>query len=254
MSNTMVRYLTMILLVCSIFLWSNTEAEEQQQSPYDQLMQTLENLRPQESPMEVLIATEKERYEFGETLDIRFQANQDCYLILMNISLTKDPASMGMEYLPGDIFFLVPSHNVSDNRIKGGQRYSTLADFDMYIEGEPPAGTEIVNLFCSPEKIDLFDADLNENKPFYIVKPDDEKKLKELIMRLEQLKNQKWSGNSVAIRLGWGTVAKGGKTRGNWKKGFIPPISTTGTTGKEILFPPIGTTGTTGHTESLDNP
>jgi hypothetical protein len=108
----------------------------------------------------------------------------------------------------------------------------------MSMKVAPPYGVEVLNIFCSTEKIDLFEINFEEDEPFYTVKHDNEEQLKALLDRLEQLEQSEWSGNSVKIQIGSGTRAV------PRKYGALPPIGATGTTGK--FFPPIGATGTTG--------
>ena len=115
--------------------------------------------------------------------------------------------------------------------------YSTLSDFGINIIVEPPNGYETITLFCSPEKLDLFEVDF-EKEPFYTIEPDDEERLRQLLARLDQLAEREWVGTSVQIRIG-------PKTKDLPKKfGALPPIDVSGTAGK--FFPPIESTGTTG--------
>jgi hypothetical protein len=60
---------------------------------------------------------------------------------------------------------------------------------------------------------------------------------------LEKLPQQSWAGTSTSFVIGKPKPT----TRGIKKFGAVPPIGSTGTTGKGIrFFPPIGSTGTTG--------
>jgi len=155
---------------------------------YQQLMENLESLTSGDT-IDVRMGVEKERYDIGDPFEMRFQVNKDVYIILMHISAD------------GSITFLAPNRLVPDTRIEGGRIYSTLHDFGMKLRVELPYGIDTINLFCSTEKIDLFEADF-EKESFYTVHPDDEERLKKLLNSLDQLKNYEWSGNSVLIRIG----------------------------------------------------
>jgi hypothetical protein len=218
---------------------------------YQQVLAKLESLAPGKT-IEVRMGTEKEQYDLGEPFEIRFMASKESYIILMYISAD------------GNITFLAPSRQIPpDTRIKGGQVYSTgspsrltskeeaLYDLGIRLMTAPPGGVETINLFCSTEKIDLFESDFNK-EPFYTIVPNDETRLQELLNRLDQLKQYEWSGTSVKIRIGPEPKFKTGVVRGKTKEiprkfGALPPIGSTGTTGK--FFPPIGSTGTTGKTD-----
>jgi len=246
----MVCILAIGLLVCGFFLWSASAAQEAQINPaYQQLIEKLGSLQPGKT-IEVNMWMQKDQYNLKEPIEIRFQASKDCYWILMDVSPDRS------------IAFLAPSYYVRDNRIKGSKVYSTganssptseaekLYDFGLKITAAPPGGMETIYLFCSPEKITLFEADFQETQ-FYTITPDDEKRLKALVVGLDQLQQSEWSGSSVQIHIGPKSKAKF-DTRGAAKEiprkfGALPPIGSTGTTGK--FFPPIGSTGTTGKTD-----
>lgn len=177
-------------------------------------------------------------YEYGDKFEMRFQVSEDSYIALMHIAVPDENMSTG-----GDITFLLPNHQFPATRIEAGQVYSTLHHFNMDVAVAPPSGFEAINLFCSPEKLDLFEVDFAK-EPYYVITPNDEERLKKLLDRLGQLKEREWSGSSLKIRIG-PPPPKG--VRGMSRKfGALPPIGSTGTTGK--FFPPIGSTGTTGKT------
>ena len=192
-------------------------------------MNKLESLTPGET-IDVKMGTEKEKYQIGDPFEMRFMVSQESYIILMDISTN------------GDITFIAPSVKVPDSTIEKERVYSTLHDFGLNITVAPPIGVETINLFCSAEKLALFEVDLKK-EPFYTIASDDEERLKKLLASLEELEKSEWSGNSVSFLIE--DPQKGG-TRGQFSKrgGVLPAIGTTGTTGK--FFPPIGTTGTTG--------
>lgn len=228
---------------------------------HQQVLSQLENLTPT-NEIDLKLGTEKDRYRVEEPLEARFTASQDSYMILMRIATD------------GTITFLAPSRQIPEPKIQGGRVYSTgssvepqseeeaLYDLGLRLLTAPPSGTETLNLFCSAEKIELFDADFAK-EPFYTITPEDNERLNALSVRLEQLQQVAWSGTSVMIRVGSDPAAaskmKKGvsaspdafagsetqKSTGRRRRfGALPPMGATGTTGK--FFPPIGATGTTG--------
>ncbi|MBD3304786.1 DUF4384 domain-containing protein, partial [candidate division KSB3 bacterium] len=177
------------LLVGSVLTGDVTKAEDEQFSPvYMELMEKLEDLNPHET-IQVKMGVEKERYDIGDPFEIRFQASEDSYITLMDISTN------------GDITFIAPSQQVRDTQIEGGRVYSTLYDFDLNITIAPPIGVEVINLFCSAEKVQLFETTF-EQTPFYTISKDDEEELKQLIARLDRFKDVEWSGSSVKVLIG----------------------------------------------------
>ena len=76
-----------------------------------------------------------------------------------------------------------------------------------------------------------------------MILPHDEDRIQVLSYSLDLLAKTEWSGDSLQIRVGPLTRDPSPGI------GVVPPIGTTGTTGKDILFPPIGTTGSTGHSD-----
>lgn len=218
-----------VLGLCSVLFLSVLEAQEDEEDLlYQQLMEKLERLTPGET-IEVKMGTEKEKYEVGDAFEIRFMTSKDCYVVLMDIS-----SAQKERY--GEITFLLPNSKFSNNMIEAGRVYSTLHDFGMNMTVAPPYGLEVINLFCSTEKVDLFETNF-EQEPFYRIQYNDEERLKALVDRLDQLKQTEWSGSSVKVQIGtYRSVPS--------KSGAIPLIGATDTTGK--FFPPINTTGTTG--------
>jgi hypothetical protein len=201
---------------------------------YNQVIEKLESLSPGET-IEVKLGIQKEEYNVGEPVEVRFQTSKDCYIVLMDISAAEKDSIKG-EIKYADITFLIPNYKFTDGKIEGGRVYSTLYDFGLKIKVGPPYGFDTLNLFCSPEKIELFEPDFGK-EPVYTIRSDDEDRLKVLLNRLDQLQQQEWSGTSVSFYI------KG--ARGVPRKfGALPPIGATGTTGK--WFPPISSTGTTG--------
>ncbi len=241
--NNRSRTTIFIMLLLSLFLHTKSGAQEQPafSETYKQVMETLEHLTPGET-VQVDMGTEKEVYNIGDSFEMRFRVSEDSYVTMMHISTT------------GDILFFAPNKNVPEAKIEGQRVYSTLYDFKLPIEVASPGGYETINLFCSPEKIDLFQTDFDK-EVFYTIQHDDEQRLKDLKVRLEQLQQHEWSGKSVTIEIRGtraflkkvgGTLPPIGSTGTSGK--FFPPIGSTGTAGKSML-PPIGSTGTAGRAE-----
>lgn len=231
--------LAMLLIGGSVLLGSRIGAQENKsQAAYQQLMATLEKLAPGKA-IEVNLGTEKEKYEIGERVEARFRTNTASYFVLMHISAPEaDPT--GKIRKSGDITFLLPNAQFPDNTIQGERVYSTMLDFKLQLESDFPIGLDTLNLFCSADKMDLFDADF-EKAPFYRIRSDDEEQLKKLSARLELLKKQKWSGASVSFLV----QEKGAQLRALPRKyGALPPIKGARTTRK--FWPEMRATGTTG--------
>ena len=246
MAKFLVRLIMLLAVLWSCFAASALGAEgDTAKSRDQQLLETLERLTPKET-IDINVGTAKDQYDFGEPFELRFQTNQDCYVVLMDISMidVKDDASSETKTQLSNITFLFPNYRFTEQKIQGGRVYSTLTDFGLKITVAPPDGYETFNIFCSPQPLNLFPSDFAQEQ-FYVITPDDEKRLTALLAQLASLKKSDWSGNSVQVRLG-------PRKRGMRKFGAIPPIGSTGTTGK--WFPPIGSTGTTGKTEEKKAP
>jgi hypothetical protein len=246
MDKFLVRLMILLAVLWSCFAASALDAQDGvAKSLHQQLLETLEGLTSKET-IDIRVGTEKDQYEFGNPFELRFQTSQDCYVVLMDISMidVKDDTASATKTKPGNITFLLPNYRFTEQKIEGGRVYSTLTDFGLKITVAPPEGFETFNIFCSLQPLNLFQPDFAQEQ-FYVITPDDEKRLTALLAQLESLKNSDWSGNSVQIRLG-------PRTRGMRKFGTLPPIGSTGTTGK--WFPPIGSTGTTGKTDEKKVP
>lgn len=225
-----------VLLVPASRVLGQEDKPKEKYALYLEVMKKLESLTPSEN-LEVLMGTEKDSYILDEPFEARFQVSHDCYIVLMDIGAA---TGTDEDIVYGDITFLIPSYKLVDNKVEGGHVYSTLHDFSLPIKVAPPVGYETVNLFCSPEKLQLFDADF-EKEGVYKITPEDTDKLEQLSERLDRLNQQEWAGSSVSFlikdpKLGIRPLPR--------KFGALPPIGATGTTGK--FFPPIGATGTTG--------
>jgi hypothetical protein len=166
-------------------------------------------------------------YQTNDPFELYFQVSQDSYIVLMHIA--------GRE-----INFLVPNRTFPDGRIKGGKVYSTLQDFQLGIKATLPEklaiGTDIINLFCSSQKIVLFKPDFGAEPP-YKISPSDEEPLKMLLDRVTQLKQEEWSGKSLKIEIrrsgarGLGSMFSSGGIPSDRTRKWFPPIGSAGTTG-----------------------
>jgi len=238
----MKRHLLHIMSVCLLiggFVLTGNGAGWSANPLYDQVLEKLQRLQPGQT-IDIEMGTAKDLYAIGDMFELRFQVSQPSYVILMHIAADDT------------ITFLAPSQWVPDTRLQANKVYSTGVPFQprseynwgLPIQVSPPGGTETLNLFCSPKKIELFPTAL-QNEPLYTIRPDDHDRLQDLLRRLEQFSQAEWAGKSVQITIPIPTPLSG-QTR-NFappRKGALSGIESTGTA--EKFFPPIGTTGTTG--------
>jgi hypothetical protein len=243
MSKYLKSFVVIGILVSIVFPRFIAEAEDDfEPSGYDQVLNALESLTPGNT-ITVEMETEKGQYTTGEPIEMRFRVSANSYLILMHISSA------------GKITFLFPNARVPNTKVEGNRVYSTRSDFQIDLQGSSASGAEILNLFCSPEPIKLFEAKLSEQKPYYTITSKDDKQLKTLLRRLEQLQKQTWSGNSVTVWMAEPAQKAESAVEKSAPKAFfmivprgaIPAGEVTGSTNK--FFPPISATGTTGKTE-----
>ena len=218
--------------------WSGVAFAEDIQfsETYRNVIKTLEELKPSDS-MKIVIGTQKQSYEIGESFEARFQSDQACHIALMDISTN------------GDITFLAPSQYFQKTQIEAGRVYSTETDMGLKMKVSTPKGTEALNIFCTKEPFDFFEADLTK-EAVYTIPANDAARLKELQHRLAQLRDVEWTGSSVTF--GIGMIPKS-ITRGDFqKRGILKPIDATGSTGRMLW--PVDATGSTGHTEDDEKP
>ncbi len=229
-----------IMMVMAIGWSGMASAEDVKFSEtYEAVMKTLGELKPDQT-VKLVIGTQKKNYTFNESLEARFQADQPCYMTLMDISTS------------GDISFLAPSKFFANTQLEGKRVYSTSTDFGLKINVSEPEGVETLNMFCTREKFDFFEADL-EKEDVYTIPKDDAVRLEQLQRRLEQLNDQEWSGATTIFGI---TKEKDTKlvpengARGSQnvkKRGIVAPIDATGSTGRMLW--PVDATGSAGHTE-----
>ncbi len=233
------RVMKLMCIIVMAIGWSGIVVAEEVQfsEAYHTVMKTLEELKPSDS-MKIVIGTQKQSYEIGESFEARFQSDQACHLALMDISTN------------GDITFLTPSQYFQDSQIEAGKVYSTETDLGLKMKVSTPKGTEALNIFCTKEPFDFFEADLKK-ETVYTIPANDTDRLKDLQHRLEQLNDVEWTGSSVTF--GIGMTPKGSITRGDLqKRGILKPIDATGSTGRALW--PIDATGSTGHKEDDEKP
>jgi hypothetical protein len=215
MGKKVLFMLVTVLLICNVCFWGKAEEGRIEFSPtYLNVIDKLEGLTPGRT-ITVNMGVQKERYKAGETFEIRFEVSKDCYITLMYLNST------------GTIWFLIPNHWNPAPKIEGKRVYSTWYHFNVHATVVPPLTVDVFNLFCSPEKLDLLETDL-EKDPFYTIHQDDEEQLTKLLDRLNQLQAIEWSGNSITIMTG---AARGLSV--SRKIGAIP------STGSGDFFPPL---------------
>ena len=241
MKTTTYLIIATVVLCYVLGLSALAVENEETYAVYLKVLEKLEYLTPGDS-IDVRMGTEKDEYFVGEPVEIRFMASETCHIILMDIgAATKNQVTGDMEY--GPISFLIPYYKLPEKQIEAGYVYSTSHDLEMRIKVAHPIGYETVNLFCSPEPLDLFSPDFTKEK-IYIIQPDDTERLQKLLQQLERLEQQEWSGSSVSFLIKDPSL---GTPKDLPKKfGALPPIGGTGSTGKGKFWPPLGATGTTG--------
>jgi hypothetical protein len=235
-------FVVMGILLSIVFPLFVAEAEDDfAPSVYDQVLNTLERLTPGNT-ITVEMETEKGQYTAGEPIEMRFRVSTSSYVVLMRIAAD------------GNITFLLPNARFPQIKVEGKRVYSTRSDFQIDLQGSSTSGAEILNLFCSPEPITLFEAKLSEKRPYYTLTAKDDKPLQTLLRRLERLQQQSWSGNSVTVWMAEPAQKAESTVEESAPqalfmlvpRGAIPAGEVTGSTNK--FFPPINATGTTGKT------
>ncbi len=235
-----------LIVCCAVFCGSGiaTAEEHEAKHPYKQVIQKLETLSPENS-IEVVMASKQRQYNVGDPFELRFRVSEACYATLMHIAAD------------GAISFLTPNVLTPDHKVEGMKVYSTRQDLKLPITVSPPEGVEVVNLFCSSENFNFFQANFSQKEPFYTITPDDEHRLHDLLVKLEQLDDIEWSGGGIQFRVeddspvSKGAGARDGLAAPREAGGVLPPIATTGSAGKDPLFPPIEVSGSSGHSEDM---
>ncbi len=231
-------------------------AQPEFSNAYHNVMNTLEQLQPSQQTA-VALETDKDAYNIGEPVEIRFKSENACYPTLMEISAN------------GDLVFLLPNKDNPEAKIEAGKVYSTRDNFKIDARVAASPGVEALNLFCTAKPFAFFKADF-QKEPIYAIRSQDKKRLRTLLTRLNKLEKQAWAGNSALVTihspapvLDEGPASappapiegkEGGKEPTTMffmmpsKRGMLPGAPTSGTAGKR-LFPPAPTTGTAGHAD-----
>jgi hypothetical protein len=178
-------------------------------------------------------------FQQDDPFELRFQVSQDSYIALMHIAApAKDQGNI---VAGGDITFLLPNRDFPDGRMEGGRVYSTVYDLNKNLTATLPKGlslaTDHMKLFCSTKKLVLAEPDWGTNG-VYVVTPFDEKRLKTLLDRLQQLEQEEWSGKSLRFEI---------RSKGISSRGVPLPVPEGIPSDRtRKWFPPIGSAGTTG--------
>ena len=160
MKTTTYRIIVIVVLCHVLGLSALAVENKETYDVYLKVLEKLEYLTPGDS-IDVRMGTEKDEYFVGEPVEIRFMASDTCHIMLMDIgAATKNLVTGDMEY--GPISFLIPYYRVPEKQIEAGRVYSTLHDLEMKIKVAHPIGYETVNLFCSPEPLDLISPDFTK--------------------------------------------------------------------------------------------
>jgi hypothetical protein len=237
------KALIVFISIVGIVLLSSEGQAATPKSLSQQVIEKLNSL-PQGKTFTVRMGVVKEEYTLGDRFEIRFVASQNSYLTLIDIDVD------------GKITFLAPSRYVpADKKIESGRVYSTgtyprpdpnsqeaLYDLGMSLTVTLPRGTDSLYLCCSTQPIEWFKPDELGADGVYTILPDDKKRLKALLARLDKFKQAEWesgvewAGASLAIEIGTGSTATmnvsslGGKTR---SAKWFPPLGETVKTGVE---------------------
>lgn len=184
-----------LLIAASAVMAQNSRSLRPDVSPlYQEVLTAIEQLDAGQH-IQVFLATERDAYMVGEPVEARFAVSKDCHVALMRIATN------------GTLTFLMPNRQNPQGAVKGGVIYSTgrarSGDQAAYALGvdlaaEAPTGSEVLNLFCSPDSLTFFDAEAVDTG-LYTVQPDDEEGLRAVLTWLDRLKTREWSGTSVAF-------------------------------------------------------
>jgi len=248
MVKSRVRCMIILSVIAHGLLGSITLAQDKYAPVLSEVKLTLEAFTPG-TTITVNIGAEKDRYTSGEPIEIRFRASQACSPIVMEIAPTDE------------IRFLIPNGRAKQPTLEAGRVYSTSQDFQIDLTASATPGDTVFNLLCSPQRLNLFDADFTENTPYYTIKPTDAKRLQALLDRLTPLHAQECSGSSLILPI---IDAAPVKTIEETSFPVLAPASAPASVQvlfyqprgalnapitTERFFPPIGVTGTTGKTE-----
>jgi hypothetical protein len=113
---------------------------------YDQFLARLVMLHQPNPPFGIKLWTDKSSYAVGEKVTFFMEADQDCYLTLIDIGTS------------GNLTVLFPNAYDRNNRIRGGRRYEIPGasyGFDIHVGGPP--GIERVKVIATTQPFMLFE-------------------------------------------------------------------------------------------------
>jgi len=113
---------------------------------YDQFLARLVMLHQSNPPFRLKLWTDKSSYTVGEKMSFFVEAEEDCYLTLIDIGTS------------GNLTVLFPNAYDKNNRIQGGRRYEIPGaryGFDIHVGGPP--GIERVKAIATTQPFTLFE-------------------------------------------------------------------------------------------------
>jgi hypothetical protein len=142
-------------------------------------------------PLQVKLWTEKQDYTVGEKFKVMVQANQDCYLTLIDVGTS------------GSATIIYPNAYAPGNAVKAGVTYTIpdpSAGFEFEVTG--PVGHELLRAIASKEpSVDLADAmgQVSAQTPFAEVKKDLPVLTRDIHVKAKQAKPGEWSEASLSL-------------------------------------------------------
>ena len=136
-------------------------------------------------PLQVKVWTEKTGYAIGEKFRVQVQANQDCYLTVIDLG-TSGAASV-----------IFPNHYAPGNAVKAGLTYTIpdpAAGFDFEVGG--PAGREVLRAVASKEPaVDLAEVlgQVSAQSPFAELGKDLPGLTRDIHVKAKKAKPGQWS-------------------------------------------------------------
>jgi len=179
---------------------SELDADKRLRAAHEELLPTAmpaEPAAPKDikgpEPLQVKVWTDKAEYGQGEKFRVRAQANQDCYLTLIDVGTS------------GATAVIFPNHYAPGNAVKSGVTYTVpdpAAGFDFEVSG--PAGQEIVRAIASKEpSVDLSDAlgQVSAESPFAELKKDLPGLTRDIHIKAKKAKPGEWSEAVLRLRI-----------------------------------------------------
>jgi hypothetical protein len=147
---------------------------------------------PASGPLKLNVWTDKASYKVGDNMKISLQANQDCYVTLIDVGTS------------GKATVIFPNHYCSDNRVKAGVTYQIpdpSAGFDY--EVGPPAGVEIIRGIASREPnpdLGSLNQGTTAQAPFATVSRNLSKLSRDVHVRARKAKVGQWSESVTRVQ------------------------------------------------------